>query len=121
MVDDQSAVVAERGEDPGVCTAPHSTVHRVLMLLKCADHLVTLGGRGAGEREGGHTTPCKIWLTQSWPADPHLSSSPSSMPMSLRGSEAMEGSWDRTTWLSELAVRTSWSWNRLYWTDQILG
>ena len=53
MVDDQSAVVAEGGEDPGVRTAPHSTVHRVLVLLKRADHLVTLGGRGAGEREGG--------------------------------------------------------------------
>ena len=44
----------------------------------------------------------------------------SSSSMCCSGSEAMEAILVSTTWLSELADRISWSWNRLYWTDQTL-
>ena len=101
MIDDQSAIVTERGKHPGIGTAPHCTVHRVLVLLKCTNHLIFLGGRGAGGR-------CIILLDPSiCAACPYLSSSPSSMSMCLRGSDAMDGSLVSTTWLSELAVSNS--------------
>jgi len=43
MVDHESAIIAERREHPGVCTAPHHTVHRILMFLKLSDHFIRWG------------------------------------------------------------------------------
>ena len=47
-------------------------------------------------------------------------SSSSSSSMCRSGSEAMEAIRVSMTWLSELAVNKSWSWNRLNCTDQTL-
>ena len=106
MVDNQSTIVAERGKDPGISTAPHGCIHRVFVFLKCSDYLIS---HGACWPAGGKND---IYFSLSLSfslSHPSSSSSPSSGSMCLRGSEAMDGRRERTTWLSELAVKTNWS------------
>ena len=71
MIDDESAIVTERGKDPGISTAPHCLIHGVLMFLKCSDYIVCHGARGsAGEDMNDviHIFP----LTSPRPPLPHL-------------------------------------------------
>jgi len=49
MVDDYTAIVAHGGKHPGICCAPHSRIHRVLVLLIAMDDLIT----GRGHMTGG--------------------------------------------------------------------
>jgi hypothetical protein len=45
VIDDKSAIVTERGKDPGIGTAPHCPIHGVLMFLKCSDYIICHGAR----------------------------------------------------------------------------
>ena len=42
-VDDEAAIVAERGEEPGVCRRPLCSIHAVFMLLVGRHHTVLQG------------------------------------------------------------------------------
>ena len=72
MIDDKSAIVTERGKDPGIGTAPHCPIHRVLMFLKCSDYIICHGARwSAGEDMNDviHTfsvSPLFLFLSLIW-------------------------------------------------------
>lgn len=61
MVDDHTAIVAHGGKHPGICYAPHSRIHRVLMLLIAMDDLITGRGHMTGGEEESMSSHCPVY------------------------------------------------------------
>jgi len=66
MVDDHTAIVAHGGKHPGICCAPHSRIHWVLVLLIAMDNLIMGRGHMTGGEEESMSSHCPFsWRLQA--------------------------------------------------------